>query len=249
MNINFNIGLLDFYNKGTENICIDNKIIQNLGISKYFANKISYIINFKNILIVDDTESMNSRSNNVIIMDGPFDYKTRWNEAKYFTKNFINLIVNITKKPVDVWFINSGMLSINNFSQIEPIFNNKPKVITPLKKNLFENISKYYKNEKLPLNINIITDGVVIDSYNCIKKMNNFLKKHESVITISTCTDNDSILDFLNNLNKRQPYINIINDYYYVKSHNLKMNHQDYIFFCLINAIDKIYNFDNDNCE
>lgn len=63
-------------------------------------------------------------------MNGPFDYKTRWDEVKYLTEN---LIYSITKRPVDICFLNrEACLGINIFLQIEHVFY-QPKGFTPIK--------------------------------------------------------------------------------------------------------------------
>jgi hypothetical protein len=238
-----------------------NEIIENLGLSRFFANKITQIINYKNVLIVDDSGSMNCKSDNTVIMDGPYDNKTRWDEAKYFTKNFINLTSSITKRSVDVWFLNrEACLGINGFSQIEPHFNKQPNGFTPLK-HLIENIIKYYKNEELPLNINIITDGMPTnlqghdDRTNFVKTLDNFLKTSKSCLTISACTDDSNVMSFLDYLDKKIPRTNVVDDYenekrqiLRVQGNNFNFNYQDYICCCLIGALDpEIDNLDEFN--
>lgn len=238
------------------------EIIENLGLSRFFANKITQIINYKNVSIIDDSGSMNCKSDNHVIMDGPYDNKTRWDEAKYFAKNFINLTCSITKRPVDVWFLNrEACLGIQGFSQIEPVFY-PPKGFTPLK-NLIENIIKYYKNEELPLNINIITDGLPTnihgnpDRNNFIKVLDNFLKTSTSTVTISACTDDSRVMNFLDYLDRKLPRTNVVDDYenekkqiLSIQGYDFSFNYQDYICCCLIGALDpEIDNLDEHNIK
>jgi len=184
---------------------------QEYEISQKYIEKIAIIEDFKIILLLDDSGSMNTP-----LYDNSH-YGTRWNKLKYITETCIKLSSIYKENGITIEFLNrNGQSNIMNFNQILPFFNEPPFGRTPLNKKVKSILSRYATCRKKVLII-IPTDGEPTDDYgfeNIKEFTDTLMNKNHSKFHISflACSDQKNEIGYLDKL-KKIPNVNIMHNY------------------------------------
>ena len=166
------------------------------------------------VLLLDDSGSMNLQTTTFNMPN------TRWIELIDNVKIIIEFVGNITKKTIDIHFLNNK--SIYNVSSVEQFIlylqnnNIMPGGSTPLTQKLKELFdTEYYKKCRCQINAYIFTDGEpdggYIHFYNLIKHRPNPSKYPISIIA---CTDDERNIAWMDKLDDDAPYVDVVDDAY-----------------------------------
>ena len=189
-------------------------IIRKYNIHHLFSEHMSILKNYKIILCVDDSSSMNksiveSSSDNVI---------TRIDEVKII----IDMLINITKiydeEGLDIHFLNKNPLfNVRNYEHIQNIIDRVPSGHTPLR-HIVKGIFHYYKYYEKPILLVIATDGLPTDNKgneNLVPFVE-LLKKRDHdryYVSFLSCSEVEEDMHYLTKLNKDIEHLSILNTY------------------------------------
>ena len=181
-----------------------NTLFNKYEISSLFREKLEKLQDFKIVFIIDDSGSMNTP------IDDGGPHATRWEELKDVVKTAID--IGSIYNTLDINFLNrDGLMNVSDFSQISYYFDSSPSGRTPLTKAL-NSVIQRYNNSNQPILLVIATDGVP-DNLESFK--NTLLNKNHSKFFVSflACSDNESEIGYLNELDNTIPNIDTLDDY------------------------------------
>jgi hypothetical protein len=183
--------------------------------------------------------------------------QTRWQELKKTVTIIIEVATLLDKNGIDVYFLNRpGLRNVSDPQLIASSFEPAPNGFTPLTRTIAQAISD--KQESLiekKLLIIVATDGEptndIGETEGEIKKMKHMLKydrtpRDKIFTTILACTDQSSIMDYLDRWDKKLPNLDVVDDYcsekqkiQKVQGKSFKFSFGDYVVKALLGSIDK----------
>jgi hypothetical protein len=186
-------------------------LIERYEIDPLFSEKLDMLSEMEIVLLLDDSGSMNTP-----LTDGT-GHSTRWDELK----SVVNIVISIAslydEDGIDIHFLNRPpQIKIKSLDQVDTILNDPPHGSTPLTRNLDIILDKFRNSSKSVLII-IATDG--LPNKSGYSDLDNFkellLHKNHSKFYVSflACSDQDQDVGYLNELDKKIPNIDTLDDY------------------------------------
>ena len=218
------------------------ELINKYNIDPFFSEKLELLNNYEIVLLCDDSGSMNTS-----IKDNKNINLTRWDELK----SIVNIVISIANvydnNGIDIHFLNRGIYNNIKFEEQASIcLEDMPCGGTPLTSTLSV-ILEQYKDSKKPLLLVIATDGV--PTINGKLDLDNFKyvlqnKSDNVYISFLACSDNNTDVDYLNELDKTISNIDTLDDYkselkevQNVQGKNFKYSLSDHIVRLLLGPI------------
>ena len=185
-------------------------------INPLFSEKLDLLKNYKIVLLIDDSGSMNTK-----LSDSK--YETRWDELKDVIKIVISITSIYNKNGIDVNFLNRrNYKNIKSIEEIQEIFNERPSGLTPLTSKLNDLFNNNSNSDK-PLLIIIPTDGLPSENGENgetgeieVKSFENLLKNRNStkfLISFLACSNDEKEIGYLRKIKKKIKNISILSDY------------------------------------
>lgn len=201
------------------------------------------------IFLCDDSGSMNATVDNTV--------KTRWDELKHVVTEVLDISLIFDPLGMDVHFLNRSPLNnIRDINTLVPHFRRSPSGGTPLVTKLNEisrmyQRSDYYRISKLLI---IATDGEPSDDehhYPGLKNIMRQLVEQGYHIAFLVCTDNESQVAYLNDIDRLYQQVDVTDDYLTekrqiqgVQGSKFKFSYGDYIVKLLagsfVNSLDSL---------
>jgi hypothetical protein len=250
--------LADAHGNGGNHHAIELTLEQNLAnvlrqheINYYYAEKMMKLKAFKIVFVFDDSGSMCST-----LSDSPLNTNTfratRWDELQYFANISIEVTNVFNNEGCDVYFLNRAPVKcVRSMEQLRPSFEQKPAGYTPLTGVLNTILYENSRSERQLLII-IVTDGEPTNNtgHKDIQSFKQFLKHRPRNVftTIVACTDEQDLMEYLNNWDRNIPRLDVLDDYRSEKKEaNRKRQHSsgtsltfgDYVAKSLIGSIDQ----------
>ena len=186
-------------------------IIKKYNLRPKYAKKLKVLKEFKVVLILDDSGSMDGQLKN---------NKNKWTELNETCVKIVE-ILNAFNSDCDALFLNrSGVEGIRDVSQLKDLFKTDPFGKTPLTnciKNAIQNNRMILKKKKLLLLV--FTDGEPT-SINCgdpIQELKNTLEKRDPIdrifVSIIACTDKKETMTFLDDWDRDIKNLDVVDDY------------------------------------
>lgn len=186
-------------------------LINEYEIDNLFSEKLDILSNFETVLIIDDSGSMNTPLSNS-------KHATRWEELKEVVNIVVKIATIFDEDGIDINFLNrQNYKNVKDLATVNNILNDNPYGLTPLNK-VLQDILLEYENSIKPVLIVIATDGVPTDSmgYPDLKNFKYTLKNKNHTqfyVSFLACSDQDSDVGYLNELDKKIPNIDTLDDY------------------------------------
>lgn len=202
-------------------------ICQTHEISGVFATYLRTLINYKIVILADDSGSMNTLTNY---------NEPRWNELCRFVQTVFSITEMVENSPLDVYFLNRpSLLGVQQLQQITNVFTQKPKGGTPIVPVLRQILAAPYDRSYLGRLVIICTDGEPTDENNRVntKQLRDVLvSKRDEVdyVTFLACTDDDSAIGYLNRWDVEIPRVDVIDDYQNEKKEVLRAQGRNFSF-------------------
>ena len=186
-------------------------LIEKYEIAPLFSEKLEILKDFEIVLLLDDSGSMNTPLN-----DGS-THMTRWDELK----SVVNIVISITSiydsDGIDIYFLNRRNYSnVKSLDEVSTILDNPPQGLTPLTRCL-DTIFSDYNNSLKPVLVIIATDGVPYNGVCDLHNFKNLLKNrnyNKFYISFLACSDQESDIGYLNDLDKNIPNVDTLDDYH-----------------------------------
>jgi hypothetical protein len=232
-------------------------IIMKYNINYDFAFRLRGIEGFNIVMILDDSSSMSTpnidRNERNL---SPFNHlPTRWDELKHITSIIVDLASTLDPDGIDIYFLNrSPLLHVNDSSQLNETFSRLPDGPTPITRVLEQvlNLKRSLIHDRKLL-ILIATDGLPTDDRgeNDLKRLEKVLR-HDRLpsidriyITFIACTNDLQSVQYLNQFDKKIPFVDVLDDYkseraeiLAVQGKNFPFSYGDYVVKILMGSID-----------
>jgi len=233
-------------------------IITKYNINYDFAFRLRAIEGFEIVMILDDSSSMytpniDQNQKNT----SPYSrLPTRWDELKHVVSIIVDLASTLDPDGIDIYFLNrSPLLHVNDSSKLNETFSRLPNGPTPIARVLYEVlIKKRLQTNDRKLLILIATDGLPTDDngQNDLKRLENVLRneRYPSMdriyVTFIACTNDLQSVGYLNEFDKKIPYVDVLDDYQSeraeilaVQGKNFPFSYGDYVVKILMGSIDR----------
>jgi hypothetical protein len=191
-----------------ENKFVD--ICRKYEISGLFSQHLRALINYKVVIIADDSGSMNTLTN----------YKEpRWNELCRFVETVFSVTEMVENSPLDVYFLNrTSVVGVQQLQQITDCFQAKPAGPTPIVPILRQVLSQSYDFSYRGRIIIICTDGEPTNEANKVDvgQLRHVMVNQRTTtdfVTFLACTDDDDAIGYLNRWDVEMPRVDVIDDY------------------------------------
>ena len=236
-------------------------LVRKYEINPEYAIKLRQLEGFEIVVICDDSGSMNTPVSNPTTNDH-MHLPTRWEELKSTVKTIVEIAGTLDRTGVDVYFLNRlGVKNVTNFAMLEPYFSTEPEGYTPIVKTFTQVLGdmRPILSEKKLLII-LATDGEpttsdgLISSQGMTEKQRfyNLLKFRQPIDKIYTsilaCTDDDSVISYLQNWDTDIQNLDVVDDFHTVKSNVEKkqgvgyhFSFGDYVVKTLLGSMDKFF--------
>ena len=179
------------------------ELIKEYNLSKEISEQLYYVIaNYEIILICDDSTSMKNVIKNSNSDQNP---PTRWSELKKLVTSII-MFSTLINDEMDIYFQNRGVIkNVKSITEVQEVFSCEPSGDI----RLLEAIRKVYDDKKYLLTLNdqrllivILTSDKPSDgSTEELKSMLKNITSNPNVhVSIADCTDNDTHMEWLNEL-------------------------------------------------
>ncbi|KAL0221887.1 hypothetical protein RCL1_001741 [Eukaryota sp. TZLM3-RCL] len=189
-------------------------------ISDKMAMYLRELENFDIVIIADDSGSMSTPLAPVSALSQPM---TRWAELKQQISIISEIATCLDDDGIDLYFLNrNGKSNVTNPSELDPFFAVPPAGCTPIvdcmrrvmndKKSVLNNAERSKK-----LLLIIVTDGQPttrtgqLDISSFERELRN--RPENVYTTIVACTDDDSCMNYLNNLDNSVKNLDVVDDY------------------------------------
>ncbi len=210
-------------------------------INPSFKDKLWQINETHIILLCDDSGSMNAQ------VDG--QTKTRWDELKKAVLEILDIALIFDPIGMDVHFLNRApQPSVKFTEQITQSFRAPPNGGTPLVTKL-TTLEQMYRGMPYSKLLIIATDGEPSDdqspNYSNLKQCMARLIQQGYHIGFLVCTDNDSQVRYINDIDRQYQQVDVTDDYKTelrevrrAQGRNFKFSYGDYIVKLLVGSID-----------
>ncbi|CAF0803099.1 unnamed protein product [Adineta steineri] len=233
-------------------------LIVKYNINYDFAFRLRALEGFEIAMILDDSSSMRTPvlSHNQQNLS-PFDQlPTRWDELKQTVSMVIDLASTLDPDGIDIYFLNrQPLLHVVDSSQLNETFSILPNGPTPLTRVLSYVLNlKRSRVHDRKLLILIATDGLPTDEngQNDLNALEKVLR-HERYpaidriyVTFIACTDDHSSVAYLNQFDKKIPYVDVLDDYpseraevLAVQGKHFPFSFGDYVVKLLMGSVDQ----------
>lgn len=236
------------------------EICQQNEISDFFALKLRQLEGFDIVIIADDSGSMSTPLQNPALVNaspqllhqiafGP-TYR-RWDELKSCVSIIVDIASCFDSDGIDVHFLNRpGLLNITNPSQIMPAFQAQPSGFTPINQTLINVLQhKAHVMTEKKLLVVIMTDGEPTNAsgQRNTEVLERTLRQRSAQchVTFVACTDDDSVMAYLNGWDESIPRLDVVDDYISerreivaVQGPQFRFSHGDWIVKSLLGSID-----------
>lgn len=196
-------------------------------LSPSFAQYLRQLIEYKVVIIADDSGSMATMTN----------YKERrWDELCRFIQTVFSMTEMIENSPLDVYFLNRfSVLGVQQLQQITDCFAAGPKGPTPIVPVLRHVLSRPYDASYKGRIIIICTDGEPTNEHNKvdIPQLRSVMMRERTTrdfVTFLACTDDDWAIEYLNNWDVEMPRVDVIDDYASEKKEVLRAQGRQFSF-------------------
>ena len=186
------------------------EICRHYEISGLFAAHLRSLIQYKVVIIADDSGSMNT----------PTNYgEPRWAELCRFVQTVFSVTEMIENSPLDVYFLNRpSIVGVQQLAQITEAFTSKPQGGTPIVPILRHVLAQPYDSSYTGRIIILCTDGEPTDERNKVnigqlKDVLRHERKTTDYVTFLACTDDDDAIGYLNRWDVELPRVDVIDDY------------------------------------
>jgi hypothetical protein len=233
-------------------------IIIKYDINYDFAFRLRALEGFEIVIILDDSSSMCTPNIDRNLRDiSPFSQlPTRWDELKHVVSIIVDLASTLDPDGIDIHFLNrSPLLHVADSSQLNETFSRLPNGPTPLTRVLTEvlNIKRPHVHDRKLL-VLIATDGLPTDDngQNDLHRLERVLRteRHPSVdriyISFIACTNDLQSVGYLNQFDKKIPYVDVLDDYQSeraeilaVQGKHFPFSYGDYVVKILMGSIDR----------
>ena len=233
-------------------------LIRYYNINYDFAFRLRALEGFEIAMVLDDSSSMRAP-----IIDGqldnrtPFDQlPTRWDELKHVVSIVVDLASTLDPDGIDIYFLNrQPLLHVTDSSQLNETFSHIPNGATPLTR-----VLNYVLDLKRPhihdrkLLILIATDGLPTDAHGQddlvgLEKVLRY-ERYPSIermhVTFLACTNDLSSVAYLNQFDKKIPYVDVLDDYQSeraevlaVQGKKFPFSYGDYVVKLLMGSVDQ----------
>jgi hypothetical protein len=233
-------------------------IIYKYEIAHDFAFRLRALEGFEIVMIIDDSSSMRTP---IIDHDqenlSPFDQlPTRWDELKHIVSIVVDLASTLDPDGIDIYFLNrQPLLHVTDSSQLNETFSRLPNGLTPITRVLTYviNLKRTHVHDRKLL-ILIATDGLPTDEngQNDLNGLEKVLRheRHPSTdrmyITFIACTNDLQSVAYLNNFDKKIPYVDVCDDYQSeraeivaVQGKKFRFSYGDYVAKLLMGSVDQ----------
>lgn len=236
-------------------------LVQKFEINPEFAIKLRQLEGYEIIIICDDSGSMGTMVTNPSVKDFK-NLQSRWEELKQTVKIIIEIASCLDTNGVDLYFLNrNGKKNVSDVRDIDICFANEPQGYTPIVPVLSKILNGLgsITNEKKVLII-IATDGepstangMTSDGNISEKtKLYNLLNSRDPIdkiyVSILACTDDDSVINYLQDWDTKIKNLDVVDDYNTVKNNVIKkysnkksFSFGDYVVKTLLGSIDKYF--------
>ena len=178
----------------------NNTIIEKYNISLFFAQELRQLESYEICIICDDSGSMCIPVKNL-----NNSFETRWSEAQTSLKIITDIASMFDSSGIDIYYLNRPPITnvfrseeLNNYRH----FHDHPNGFTPLGETI-QKVLEEKKSCERNLLLIIFTDG----QPNNLKLFMNVLENRKPIdkifISIVACTDDQSCVGYLNNLDKQ----------------------------------------------
>ncbi|CAF0784324.1 unnamed protein product [Adineta steineri] len=233
-------------------------LIVKYNINYDFAFRLRALEGFEIAMILDDSSSMRTPvlSHNQQNLS-PFDQlPTRWDELKQTVSMVIDLASTLDPDGIDIYFLNrQPLLHVVDSSQLNETFSILPNGPTPLTRVLSYVLNlKRSRVHDRKLLILIATDGLPTDEngQNDLNALEKVLR-HERYpaidriyVTFIACTDDHASVAYLNQFDKKIPYVDVLDDYpseraevLAVQGKHFPFSFGDYVVKLLMGSVDQ----------
>lgn len=211
--------------------------------------KLRQLEDYDIVVVADDSGSMKNKAH-AIPKDDPFALvPTRWEELRLRVSDIIEFATALDKDGIDIYFLNRGRYcNITTPEQARELFREEPGGSTPLLKTYQQVMSDKLTNKETKALILIATDGEPDYKDAFINCLENRKEPHRCPTSIMACTDNENEVGWLNQLDGRAPYMDVLDDYESEKAevmaaqnNRIRFTKGDYIAKTLLGPIDEIY--------
>lgn len=220
--------------------------------------KLRQLENYDIAIVADDSSSMKAHAHDVP-EDNPFALvPSRWQELCSRVADIVEFATALDKDGIDIYFLNGDKhLNITQPEEARYLFERSPSGYTPLKKTYQQVISDKLGSPDDKVLILVATDGEpnVLKGnkwYNDTQGFIDCLTKREDPArcptSIMACTDNKKEIGWLNKLDNRAPYLDVLDDYESEKrqvleaqENKISFSKGDYIVKTLLGPIDELY--------
>jgi len=232
-------------------------IIIRYNINYDFAFRLRALEGFEIAMILDDSSSMRTPTIDQNRENlSPFDrLPTRWDELKQTVSIVVDLAATLDPDGIDIYFLNRPpLLHVTDSSQLNETFSRLPNGPTPITRMLSYVLNLKRSNvHDRKLLILIATDGIPTDEngQNDLKGLEKVLRdgRYPSIdriyVTFIACTDDRQSVGYLNNFDKKIPYIDVLDDYQSeraevlaVQGKNFPFSYGDYVAKLLMGSVD-----------
>lgn len=200
-----------------------------------FCSKLRQLEGFEIVIVCDDSGSMSN------ILDqtpgDPFGKKyTRWDELKHYVSIVTDIAGVLNQNGLDIYFLNRPYVTgITHSEQVVPLFQNPPGGYTPIPRvltQILNNKAAIIREKKML--VLIATDGQPTDEIgnNATKEFFHCLKTRSPNVYVSiiACTDDNSSMEYLNEIDQIVPSVDVNDDYLSEKKEVLTAQGQNYVF-------------------
>ena len=191
-------------------------IMETYNIHHLFCENLSVLKDYKIVLCVDDSSSMNEP-----IIDTPIQNiqnPTRYDEIKTIIRMLIDIALIYDNDGLDMYFLNKNpVFDIKNYLYIEHILNKAPEGHTPLR-HITRQIFQKYKYNSKPVLLIVATDGIPTDNngnedlinfISCLKKRN----VDNYYVSFLACSNRKEDIYYLKKLNKDIENLSVLDNY------------------------------------
>lgn len=180
-------------------------------VSQQFAQYLRRLIDYKVVLICDDSGSMRERTDH---------NETRWDELRRFVRTVFAACAPMQNSPLDVYFLNRpGALGVRDMEQIEAAFVAPPKGWTPivpaLRLALAQPLDATYAGRLFI----VCTDGEPTNESGKVdtRQLRQVLELERGArdyVTFLACTDDEQAIGYLNRWDVEIKQVDVCDDYH-----------------------------------
>jgi hypothetical protein len=174
-------------------------------LSESSKDHLGNLLRFRVKILADDSSSMNTKSD-------AQGYPTRFHELKDGVELIRDIVVSVTNKPIDIYFLNrENRENVTSTEDVEQLFREAPNGHTHLITRVSQILSRIPDNEETLLII--ATDGEPNDG--TVAGLKKVLQAKPDYVYVSflACTDEDNVMEMLNDIDNTVKNVDVTDDY------------------------------------